>query len=113
VELIIGFSSLGVALVAAVVAVWQGILSKKQLRLATQTQDKTEAALDEIRTLARENKTLTENIKSDIDTRITTILDIRNENERQSNAMGNRFTEQLLGQMFTGLQAPDVDEDKR
>jgi len=104
-EIWIGVGSLVVAVVAVGIAVWQGALSKRQLNLAQQTQGKTEDALREIRELARDNKQLTETIKRDIDQRITDILDLRNENERQSNELGQLFGRELIKSMILDSQS--------
>lgn len=87
-------ASVVIAAVAVAIAIWQGRLSKRQLRLAEDTQGKTEAALQEIRDRTTETQRLTAEIKANIDERITRILDSRLETEREALAKARRSEEQ-------------------
>lgn len=109
-------ASLVVALAATGIAVWQGVLGRRQLRLAEETEGRTEAALAEIRELSRENKALAESIKSEIDDRINRILDLRIDSERQSNEMSNQMAGEFFKQIFAGMgesAGPDADPNDR
>ena len=79
----IAIASLVVAVVAAGVAIWQGVSSHRQLDLARHTEGETRRALEEIRDLSRDNRATATEIKGAIDERITKILDLRLEAERQ------------------------------
>lgn len=79
----LSIASLVVAVIAAGVAIWQGVSSHRQLDLARRTEDETKRALQEIRDLSRDNRTTATEIKSSIDERITKILDLRLDAERQ------------------------------
>lgn len=108
-------ASLAVACVAAIVAVWQGVIGRRQLKLAEQTEGRTEAALDEIRVLSRENKALAESIKNEIDQRITRLLDLRIDSERQSNEMSNQMAGEFMKQVFGGMAdgvVPDPEAEE-
>lgn len=72
---VVGIAGLVVAVVAVGVSVWQGRMSKQQLDLAEKSEGRTERALEEIRTLSRENRDLASTMKSDIDDRINKFLD--------------------------------------
>lgn len=104
--------SLVVAIIAAGVALWQGMISKQQLDMARSSESKTEKALDEVRQLSRENRDLIAGVKKEIEDRITRILDQRLENQAQSDEMANKFAEQFMGQMFTGVVPPADPEEQ-
>lgn len=80
---ILAWVSLAVAVLAAAIAVWQAQLSKQQLELARDTTAAADRTLNEIRDLARSNESTVSDIKSAIDERITRILDLRLEAEKQ------------------------------
>lgn len=121
----VGIASLCVAIIAAGIAVWQGIMARRNLRLAegaqakaedamTRTQQKVEDALAEIRDLSKDTKLKVEDIKSEIDDRITRILDARIEHDRNNQVAGNEFMKLLFGmsqQSSHGLAGPQVDSD--
>lgn len=79
----VAIASLVVAVIAAGVAIWQGVSSHRQLDLARRTEGETRRALEEIRDLSRDNRATATEIKGAIDERITKILDLRLEAERQ------------------------------
>ncbi|POH57106.1 hypothetical protein [Arthrobacter glacialis] len=80
---ILAWVSLIVAVTAVAIAVWQGRLSKEQLDLATETTAKTEQSLAEIRDLARDNEKSVSEIRTALDERITRILGLRLDAEKQ------------------------------
>lgn len=95
-------ATLGV--VAIVVAVWQGILSRNQLTLARETQNSTETALGDIRRLTEENRKIAEELKAEFDRRIGRIVDQaleaadrRAETEARSDMQGEEFAAKLFG----------------
>lgn len=113
----VAIASLAIAVIAAGVAIWQGVSSHRQLDLARRTEKDTKEALTEIRDLSRENRATTTEIKSAIDERITKILDLRLEAERQvlesqrqeeeakraSTAKGGEMAERFFGWVGKGL----------
>lgn len=107
---VVSITALVVAVVSVGVAVWQGLLSRKQLSLARETERRTSDALEEVRRVTGETKQLTADVKSNIDERITRILDNKLASEQQSQAasaaMSQALTQQLLGQMFKGSTPP-------
>lgn len=117
-ESVIAGLGLVVALVAVGVSLWQGrmskeqlVMSKQQLDLARESEGRTEHALEEIRTLSRENRDLAAGVKSDIDDRINKFLDQQLDRMKQEAAskarddeMASEMTKGLmggLGAMFT------------
>lgn len=97
-------ASLVGAVIAAGVAIWQGVSSHRQLDLARRTEDETKRARQEIRDLSRDIRTTATEIKSTIDERITKILDLRLDAERQemeakraSAAHGADLANQMFG----------------
>lgn len=119
---VVGVAGLIVAIVAVGVSVWQGRMSKEQLALAKESEGRTERALEEIRTLSRENRDLAAGVKSDIDGRINKFLDQQLDRMRQETAakarddeMASEMTKQFmggLGAMFTGaLEGADEEID--
>lgn len=118
---ILAWVSLAVAASAAVIAIWQAQLSKQQLALAQATTADADRSLSEIRDLARSNEMAVSDIKSAIDERITRILDLRLEAEKQELAIKMRRDDEGaemaksalkgLGSMF--VQAAKEAETKR
>ncbi|UAJ80168.1 hypothetical protein IT072_03725 [Leifsonia sp. ZF2019] len=99
----ISIVALGVAIVSAVVAIWQGILSRRQLQLARDTEGRTNAALEEIKRVTAETRQLTNDIKQNIDDRITKILDSKLITEQQGAASGQAFAEMLMKKAVEGM----------
>lgn len=104
-----------IAVVSVLVAVWQGWTSKQQLVLAKQTETRTEKALEAIRTESAETRRIVQDIKSNVDDRITKMLDtqVSAEHQRQANAktISDALTAQLLGGLGKNLggQAPSAE----
>lgn len=107
----ISIFGLVVAVVAVGVAFWQGSISKKQLSLAEKSEDRTERALEEIKTLSQENRDLAAGVKKDIDGKINQFLEqqldrLRQETESKArdDRMSSDMAEKVVGQMFLGGQ---------
>ncbi|MBT1542607.1 hypothetical protein ACL00U_04070 [Curtobacterium poinsettiae] len=98
-EIGLSIAALVVAVVSALVAIWQGVMARDQLKSAKDTEGRTERALEEIRTLSRQSDQTLTDLKRDINDRITKILDQRIANDQQGQEMGARFMEE----MFKGL----------
>lgn len=125
-EIAFGLLGVVIAVVAVGVAVWQGRMSKDQLEmskeqlgLARDSEGRTERALEEIRTLSRENRDLAAGVKSDIDGRINKFLDQQLDRMRQESAskdrddqMSSEFTKQFMEQMFGGTGFGGQTDDK-
>lgn len=130
-EIVIAGLGLVVALVAVGVSLWQGrmskeqlVMSKQQLEMARDSEGRTERALEEIRTLSRENRDLAAGVKSDIDGRINKFLDQqldRLKQEAASKARDDEMASEMakdfmggLGAMFTrAMEDPDQLEPPR
>lgn len=95
-EQIIPIAALIVAVVAAGIALWQGSISREQLRLARDTEQRTERALEEIRRVTNETRQITQDVKNDVDSQISKIIDSKLSAEQNSQAMGQQFLTRLL-----------------
>ena len=112
---VLSWGSLVVAVVAVAIAVWQGRLSKSQLKLAQDTTATTERSLSEIRDLARDNEKTVRDIKSSIDERITRILDTRLDAEQQelrAKAQKDEESSAMAKSMMSGLGKMFMDSMK-
>ncbi len=87
------------AIVAIGVAIWQGIVSRQQLKLAQDTEARTERALEEIRKASGETRLIAEDIKSNLLTQINRVLDTKLQGETNNQAMGA----ELLRGMLSGM----------
>ncbi len=100
----LSIAALVVAVISAGVAIWQGVISRQQLKLAQDTEKRTESALEEIRRVTGETKQISENVKQNIDERITKILDNKLLAEQQAAASSNAASEALLQMFMQGMQ---------
>ena len=111
-ETILSISALVVGLVAVGVAVWQGRISRQQLELAKDTERRTEDTLKDIRTATDETRRIVQDVKDNIDERITKIIDSRIQSdqtkEASSSAITQMFMEGLMKSM--GQLKPDQDD---
>jgi uncharacterized protein HemX len=107
----LSIASLVVAVIAAGVAIWQGVTSQRSLDAARLTEERTDRALEEIRRLSQENQAIVSEIKSEIDTRITRILDLKLDNERKSADMSSQFSAELIKGMFGGMFGGQPGQD--
>ncbi|UBQ02745.1 hypothetical protein [Curtobacterium sp. TXMA1] len=96
-DIAIGVAALIVALVSVAIAIWQGVMARDQLKLARDTEGRTERALEEIRTLSRQSDQTLADLKRDINERITKILDQRIANDAQGQEFGAMLMQQMLG----------------
>lgn len=96
-------AALVVAIISALVAIWQGMLSRRQLDLAKETEGRTAAALDEIRRVTAETRQTTNEVKQNIDERITKILDSKLLAEQQSTAQSQQFGNMFMEKLMEGL----------
>lgn len=99
-----------IAVVSVGVAFWQGSLSRQQLQLAKETEGRTERTLEDIRKETAETRRVAQDIKSNIDERITKILDSKlaaeQGSQQQSAAMSQKFMEALMSSMTKNGQTP-------
>ena len=104
--------ALAVAVVSVLVALWQGFISKQQLQLARDTEKRAEDTLTEIRKETGETRRVAQDIKANIDERITKILDSKLAGEQQSQAvsaqMSQMFTQKLFESMGASATKPDA-----
>lgn len=111
-ELAISISALVAGVVAVGVAIWQGRISRQQLDLAKDTERRTEDTLKEIRAATDETRRIVQDVKDNIDERITKIIDSRIQSDQakdaSSNAITTMFMEGLMKSM--GQQNPDEGE---
>jgi len=98
-EIGLSIGALVVAVISALVAIWQGVMARDQLKSAKDTEARTERALDEIRTLSRQSDQTLSDLKRDINDRITKILDQRIANDQQ----GQEFGAMFMGKLMEGL----------
>lgn len=105
-ELAIGIAALVVAVVSALIAIWQGVLSRRQLKLAEDTEKRTTDALEEIRRVTSETKQISESVKQNIDDRITKILDNKLLAEQQSAATSAAASQAFMQAILQGMQNP-------
>jgi ABC-type transporter MlaC component len=105
-------AAIAIALVSVGIAFWQGSLSKQQLQLAKDTEQRTERTLDDIRRETAETRRVAQDIKSNIDERITKILDSKlaaeQGSQQQTAAMSQKFMEALMTSMTGDGQVPPV-----
>lgn len=80
--------TIGISIIAVIVAMWQAHLSKQQLEAARDTERRTEQTLTEIRIATSETRHAVEEIKRNIDDRITHILDEKLKAEADSRQQG-------------------------
>lgn len=95
--------ALVIAVVSVAVALWQGFISKQQLQLARDTEKRTEDTLTEIRKETGETRRVAQDIKSNIDERITKILDSKLAAEQQSQAASAQMSQMFTQKLFEGL----------
>lgn len=103
-------AAVAIALVSVGVAFWQGSLSKQQLQLAKDTEQRTERTLDDIRKETAETRRVAQDIKSNIDERITKILDSKlaaeQGSQEQSAVMSQKLMEALMSGIAKNTQPP-------
>lgn len=98
-DLVLPIAALVVAVIAAGIAFWQGNISKEQLRLARDTEQRTERALEEIRRVTNETRQITQDVKNNVDTQISKVIDSKLAAEQSSQAMG----QQIMAKMFDSV----------
>jgi hypothetical protein len=109
-EFIISISALLVGLVAVGIAFWQGRISKQQLDLARETERSTEDTLKEIRTTTDETRRIVQDVKNNIDDRITKILDSRIQSEQAKEANSSEISRMFMEGLMKGIKgAQDPD----
>lgn len=108
-ELIIGVAALIVALISVGIAFWQGSISKEQLRLARETEGRTERALENIQAVTAETRALSQAVKDSIEDRITKILDSRLAAEQQSQSTSAQMTTAFMQKLFDGMGKKPTD----
>ena len=104
-ELAISISALAVGLVSVGVAFWQGGISKQQLDLAKDT-------LKEIREATGETRRIVQDVKDNIDDRITKIIDSRIQSDQAKDASSTAITKMFMEGLMKsiGQQKPDEGE---
>lgn len=107
----ISIAALIVAVISAAIAIWQGVLSRKQLALAEDTEGRTTAALEEIKKVTAETRQLTNDIKQNIDERITRILDNKLLAEQQSAAQSQQISSMFAQKLFESMGMTPPAED--
>lgn len=102
----VSLAALGVAVIAALIALWQGKtskdqldLAKKQLAAAEQTEQRTERALEEIRRVTNETRQISQDVKNGIEQQVNKIIDSKISAEGHSQQMGAKFMEQIFKNM--------------
>ena len=111
-ELAISISALAVGLVSVGVAFWQGRISKQQLDLAKDTERRTEDTLKEIREATGETRRIVQDVKDNIDDRITKIIDSRIQSDQAKDASSTAITKMFMEGLMKsiGQQTPDEGE---
>ncbi|MCZ4301558.1 hypothetical protein [Microbacterium oxydans] len=108
-------AAVAIALVSVGVAFWQGSLSKQQLQLAKDTEQRTERTLDDIRKETAETRRVAQDIKSNIDERITKILDSKlaaeQGSQQQNAAMSQKLMEAFMSGLTKNSQTPPAPGD--
>lgn len=104
-------AAVAIAVVAVGIAFWQGWTSKQQLDLAKDTEARTEKALDEIKRETAETRRLSQDIKANIDDRITKILDNKLAAEQQSQANSRAISDAMTQKFMEGLMGGMAKRD--
>lgn len=95
--------SIIIAIIALLVAVWQGFLSKQQLEQAKETKSDTEKLLDEINSKVQKIETLTDETRKDVKEQISKLIDKQDENMK---TLLNNPAKSEQNQMMMQLLAP-------
>lgn len=74
------FFTLIVSIVAILIAIWQGLLSKQQLEQARQTKSDTERLLDEIKGKVYKLEAISDETRKDVKEQISKLIDKQDEN---------------------------------
>lgn len=98
-----------IAIIALIVALWQGFLSKRQLEQAKETKTDTEKLLDEINIKVKKIEMLTDETRKDVKEQISKLIDKQDENMKTllnnpAKSEENQMIMQLLAPM---LQNPE------
>lgn len=101
--------SIIIAIIALLVAVWQGFLSKQQLEQAKETKSDTEKLLDEINSKVQKIETLTDETRKDVKEQISKLIDKQDENMKTLlNNPAKSEQNQMMMQLLTPmLQNPE------
>lgn len=95
--------SIIIAIIALLVAIWQGFLSKQQLEQAKETKSDTEKLLDEINSKVQKIETLTDETRKDVKEQISKLIDKQDENMK---TLLNNPAKSEQNQMMMQLLAP-------
>ncbi|WDM42538.1 hypothetical protein KV395_04305 [Microbacterium luteolum] len=95
-EIFISVAALVVGVVAAIIAIWQANISKEQLKLAKDTEDRTERALEEIRRVTGETRQISQDVKNNVESQISKVIDSKLDAERNTQAQGAEFMKLLM-----------------
>lgn len=98
--------SLIIAIIALLVALWQGWLSKQQLDEAKQTKNDTEKLLDEIKDKVNYIQTISNETRSDVKDQVSKLIDKQDENMKTLlNSPAQTEQNQMIMQL---MSQPDV-----
>jgi signal recognition particle GTPase len=110
----LSIGALVLAGVSAALAFWQASISKEQLRLARETEQRTERTLESINKSTSETRQAVQDVKNSIEDRITKILDSRLEDEKNRQTTSANIsavlTEKLMEAFTPKSQPPKAPE---
>lgn len=77
---ILSIVSLVISSIAALIALWQGFLAKKQLEQSKQTKSETEKLLQEVKDKTQKIESISDETRKDVKEQISKLIDKQDEN---------------------------------
>jgi glucose-6-phosphate-specific signal transduction histidine kinase len=112
-ELVISICALVVGVVSVGIAVWQGRISRRQLELAKDTERRTEDTLKEIRVATDETRRIVQDVKDNIDDRITKIIDSRIQSDQAKEVNSSAMSQMLMQAIVQGMTQQKPDDGQK
>ncbi len=112
-ELIISICALVVGAVSVGIAVWQGRISRQQLELAKDTERRTEDTLKEIRVATDETRRIVQDVKDNIDDRITKIIDSRIQSDQAKDENSSAMSQMFMQAIMQGMTQQKPDDGQK
>lgn len=104
------YISITLAIVAILISLWQGYLSKQQLDLANQTKSETEKLLEDIKSKVNKIELLTDETRKDVKEQVSKLIDKQDENMKTllntpAKSEQNQLIMQLLPELLKNPEA--------
>ncbi|MBU1586368.1 MAG: hypothetical protein KKH51_00285 [Actinobacteria bacterium] len=112
-ELVVSVCALIVGVVAVGIAVWQGRISRQQLELAKDTERRTDDTLKEIRVATDETRRIVQDVKDNIDDRITKIIDSRIQSDQAKDETSSAMSQMLMQAIMQGMTQKKPDDNQK